>query len=109
MLGPLLFLLYIDDISNLSNQLNFFLFADDTNFLYADKSLGSFKETVLKELANVCNWLMANKLSLNTTKSNFVIFRPHQKRIDYDVSMKRFDHGKNSFNPLERKDSSTQS
>ena len=70
-MGPLLFLLYINDISYSSNQLNFFLFADDTNLLYA----------VNKELTSVCNWLTANKLSLNTKKSNFVIFRPYQKHI----------------------------
>ena len=40
-LGPLLFLLYINDISYSSNQLNFFLFADDTNLLYADRNLCS--------------------------------------------------------------------
>ena len=37
-------------------------------------------------------------------KSNFVIFRPYQKRIDHEVSIKLFDYGKNSFTSLERKD-----
>ena len=83
-LDPLLFLLCITDISNSPNQLNFFLFADDINGQYADKSLRSLEATVNKNLASVCNWLMANKLSLNTMKSNFVIFRPYQKRSDYD-------------------------
>ena len=103
-LGPLLFLLYINDISYSSNQLNFFLFADDTNLLYADKNLRSVEAMVNKELANVSNWLMANKLSLNTKKSNFVIFRPYQKRLDFDVTIKLFDHANNSLIPLERKD-----
>ena len=56
---------------------NVFLFADDTTLLYADKNLRSLEATVNKEFANVCNWLMANKLSLNTKKSNFVIFKPY--------------------------------
>ena len=102
-LGPLLFLLYINDISYSSNQLNFFLFADDTNLLYADKNLRSLEVTVNKELASVCNWLMANKLSLNTKKSNFVSFRPYQKRMNFDVTIKLFDD-KNSSILLERKD-----
>lgn len=55
------------------DQLNFFLFADDTNPLYAEKNLRSLEATVNKELASVRNWPMANKLSLNTTKSTFVI------------------------------------
>ena len=46
---------------------------------------------------------MANKLSLNATKSNFVIFRHYQKRIDYDVNIKIFDYSANSFVSLERK------
>ena len=47
---------------------------------------------------------MANKLSLNTKKSNFVIFRPYQKRMNLDVTIKLFDHDKNSLILLERKD-----
>ena len=77
-LGHLLFLLYINDTSYSSNQLNFFLLGDDTNPLYADKNLRSLEGTVDKELASICNWLMANRLSLNTKKSNFVIFRPYK-------------------------------
>lgn len=88
----------------LSNQLNVFLFADDTNLLYADKNLGSLEVTINKELTSVYNWLMANKFSLNTKKSNFVIFRPHQKRMNFDVTIKLFDHDKNSLILLERKD-----
>ena len=63
MLDPLLFLLCITDISNSPNQLNFFLFADDINRQYDDKNLRSLEATVNKELASVCNWLMAKKLS----------------------------------------------
>ena len=48
---------------------------------------------------------MANKLSLNAKKSNFVLFRHYQKRIDYDVNIKIFDSDSaNSFVSLERKE-----
>ena len=103
-MGPLLFLLYIYDISYSSNQFNFFLFADDTNLLYFDKTLRSLEVTVNKELTSVCNWLIANKLSLNAKKSNFVIFRPYQKRMNFDVTIKLFDHDRNSLILLDRKD-----
>ena len=43
----------------IADQLNFFLFANDTNPLYADKHLCSLEATVNKELASVCNWPMA--------------------------------------------------
>lgn len=78
-LGPLLFLLYINDIYQCSETLAFYLFADDTNILYADKSLKSLEQTVSRELDHLYDWLTANKLSLNIKKSNFVIFRPYQK------------------------------
>ena len=101
----MLFLFYINDVSYSSNQLNCFLFADDTNLLYADKNLRSLEVTVNKELTSECNWLMANKLSLNTKKSNFVIFRPYQKRMNFEVNNhKLFDHDKDSLILLERKD-----
>ena len=65
-------------IFSTSAKFLFYLFADDTNLLYADKNLKTLEETVNNELANVSNWLNANKLTLNAKKSNFVIFRPHQ-------------------------------
>ena len=65
MLGPLLFLVYINDISNSSDQLKFYLFADDTNLLYADKNLRELEIKVNTELSKIYDWLVANKLSLN--------------------------------------------
>jgi len=56
-LGPLLFLIYTNDIPNSSQKLNFNLFEDDTIMLYADKHPKSLEETVNKELKNVCEWL----------------------------------------------------
>ena len=61
-LGPLLFLIYISDIHSSSDKLSFYLFADDTNLLYADKNLKSLEETVNNELLKVSEWLNANKL-----------------------------------------------
>ena len=79
-LGPLLFLLYINDIHLSSDKLKFYLFADEPNILYADKNLKAVEQTVNAELKNVHDWLTTYKLTLNTKKSNFVIFRPCQKK-----------------------------
>ena len=103
-LGPLLFLIYINDIFKSSSKLNFYLFADDTSLLYADKNLKSLEYTVNRELSNVQQWLIANKLSLNTKKSNFVIFHPYQKILNYQVQIKVFDVDTNSNRALECKD-----
>jgi hypothetical protein len=69
-LGSLLFLIYVNDIYMSSDKLNFYLFADDTNLLYAEKSLKSLESVVNSELIKVYNWLTANKLTLNVKKSN---------------------------------------
>ena len=74
-LGPLLFLIYINDFHNSSDKFSFYLFADDTNLLYADKTLKSLEKTVNDELVRVSDWLNANKLTLNGKKSNFVILK----------------------------------
>ena len=59
-LGPLLFLIYINDIHNSSAKFSFFLFANDTNLLYADADLKSLEKTANRELLKVCYWLNAN-------------------------------------------------
>ena len=102
-LGPLLFLIYVNDICNSCNKLKFDLFADDTNLLYADKNLKSLESAVNNELYKVYTWLTANKLSLNIKKSNFVNFRPRQKKLPYQVNMIVFDHPSNSYFSLECK------
>ena len=87
-----MFLLYINDIYNSSDKFSFYLFADDIPLLYGDKNLRSLEITIDEALRSMGNWLMANKLSLNIKKYNFVIFRPYQKRIDYDANFKISDY-----------------
>ena len=89
--GPLLFLLYVNDIHRCSNKLRFYLFANDTNMLYADKNLKDLDTIVNNELQNLYDWLTANKLTLNINKSNFVIFHPYQKRLAYQPKLCMFD------------------
>jgi len=86
-LGPLLFLLYINDFHNSSNVLEFHLFADDPNLFYKSKTLESLEKTINNQLKHVHTWLCANKLSLNIDKSNFVIFHPKQKKLSYQVKI----------------------
>ena len=64
MLGPLLFLLYINDFSNCSKLFDFHIFADDTNLFYSSHSLTELEDVVNNNLKFVSNLVMANKLSL---------------------------------------------
>ena len=91
-LGPLLFVIYINDIYNSSAKLSFYLFADDTSLLYADTNFKSLEKTVNSELLKVSDWLNANKLTLNAKKSNYVIFRPYQRKLNYSVNIEMIDN-----------------
>ena len=73
-LGPLLFIIYMNDICNVSQLLFTVLYADDTSVLVNGKSLNLIIETVNSELQLVSTWLKSNKLSLNTTKSYYAVF-----------------------------------
>ena len=103
-LGPLLFLTYINDIYLCSNKLGFNLFVDVTNLLYADNDLKTLDTVVNNELSNVCHWLNATKLTINGTKSNFVIFRTAQKGINHQPCIRIPDNNNNGFALLECKD-----
>ena len=103
-LGPLLFLIYINDIHKSSDKLNFFLFADDTTLLFAHKNLKVLEQVVNSELTKVSEWLVLNKLSLNIKKSNYVIFCPTQKKFNKEISIKMYDNSAHGFCSLERKD-----
>ena len=86
-LGPLLFLIYINDFSNCSEILDFHLFADDANLFYTHKHLKVLKSKVNNEIVNIHTWLSANKLSLNIDKSNFIIFYPPQRKLPFHVTL----------------------
>jgi hypothetical protein len=102
-LGPLLFLIYVNDMHRSSQKFDFYLFADDTNLLYAEKDLRKLEIIFNEELSKLCDWLDYNKLSLNSSKSNFVIFHPFQHKLDYEVNIKIFDNNSKQLVTLERK------
>ena len=80
-LGPLLFLIYINDFQNSSDLFDFHLFADDSNLFCEHKNISNLEKTINNELCKVHTWLCANRLSLNIDNSNVVIFHPPQKNV----------------------------
>ena len=81
-LGPLLFLVYINDLCNVSKDLELKLSADDTNIFYSHHDASNLMELVNLELKNITCWFYTNKLSTNVKKSNFVIFRQNRQTVD---------------------------
>ena len=73
-LGPLLFILYINDLPSASN-LKCVLFADDSNLLICGKDLAGLTKKLTMELSHVSNYFKANKLKLNAKKTNLIFFR----------------------------------
>jgi hypothetical protein len=70
-LGPLLFLIYVNDFANCSKLLEFHLLADASNLFYKSNSLLTLQTNLSKELAEVYKWLCVNKLSLNNKNQIF--------------------------------------
>jgi hypothetical protein len=73
-LGPLLFLVYVNDLVQVSDKAKFILFADDTNVIYHDKNLSTLIDSVNTDLEEISKWFNHNKLSINTEKTKFMIF-----------------------------------
>ena len=73
-LGPKLFLLYINDICNVSNMLDFILFSDDTNDFHKNENIDMMCKIVSVELDKLTIWFALSKLALNISKTNYMIF-----------------------------------
>ena len=73
-LGPLLFIIYINDFSKCLKYSNNLSFADDTTIILSAKNNNLLFQKGNKELENIDNWLIANKLSLNVKKTKYILF-----------------------------------
>ena len=78
-LGPLLFLIYINDLPNCLDRASPRMFADDTNISIAANSLTELEQIINSELKNLHQWLLANRLSLNVAKTEFMIIGSRQR------------------------------
>ena len=79
-LGPLLFLIYINDLHRSLKHSSTYHFADDTNLLTIAKSAKTLQSRLNQDLKLLYKWLLANKISLNAAKTELIIFRkPRQK------------------------------
>ena len=81
-LGPLLFLIYLNDIPYCTKYFNFILYADDTTLSNTIQIPSMSPLNINEELAKVYDWLAVNKLSLNVKKTKYVIFHAINKKIE---------------------------
>jgi hypothetical protein len=86
-LGPLLFLLYINDITFVSDSLLPIIFADDTNVFLKGKNLNDMIDNMNTELEKIVKWLNANKLSLNISKTQYMVFRTQRTKITHSKEL----------------------
>ena len=84
-LGPILFILYVNDICNVSNILKLILFADDTNLFISGRDLPSLCHIITNELTKMYKWFNVNKLSLNVSKTNFMVFS--NKKVNQELNI----------------------
>ena len=78
-LGPLLFLIYINDLPNCLSFCQPRMYADDTHITYASADLHSMQSSLNRDLSNIHKWLLCNKLTLNSTKTEFMLIGSRQK------------------------------
>ena len=80
-LGPLLFLIYFNDFKNCLNDSNSLIFADDTSIFLQNNDIKKLFDAGNKELQLVDQWLIANRLSVNVSKTKYVLFRTAQSKL----------------------------
>ena len=90
-LGPLLFLLYINDLQFASDLLDPIMFADDTNLFYSNKDINTAFLKVNDELQKINEWFISNKLSLNVKKTKYSFFHKPSKKDDIPLVLPKLN------------------
>ena len=79
-IGPKLFLIYINDLPNAASKLDPILYANDTNLFFKPGNLRANQELINIKLKNVENWCNRNKLTVNMTKTHYIVLRTQQNK-----------------------------
>ena len=86
-LGPLLFLVYINDICNASQLGRFTLYADDTCIFYEGATISNLQKCINFDLQNITNWLNSNKLLLNMEKTCYILFKKRNQTVENQLNI----------------------
>ena len=87
-LGPILFLIYINDLGRAIIYSKLYNFADDTAILYSDHNPKRLKKRINIDLKLLLQWLKANRIQLNVAKTEVVLFKNKSKRVNYNIKIK---------------------
>jgi len=104
-LGPLIFLLYVNDMPMAINKCNLFLYADDSCLVFQHKNVNEIKNVLTEEFKDLCEWFVDNKLSIHfgEDKTKSILFAPKgkSKKLDsLDISLGNIEikqHSKVSY------------
>ena len=85
-MGPVLLLMYINDLPNITNKCNFTLFSDDTTLIFKSHNLYDLENEINSTLVLIYDWLCGNKLVLNIDKTQLIVF--HRTRVKHKLNIK---------------------
>lgn len=86
-LGPLLFIIFVNDIVNIPDSPELIMYADDTNLFFKSQDLNELEHSVNHYLVSLACWMNQNKLQLNAEKTKYIIFRSRNTFIDKEVTI----------------------
>ena len=86
-LGPLLFIIYINDLPNIDTAIHFIMYADDANIIITGSNIHEIKAKAETLLIQLSNWVSSNSLKLNVKKTHFMIFSNSKNRGNYDLTL----------------------
>ncbi len=94
-LGPLLFILYTNDLHSCLESSKGILFADDTTIYITGPNRNQLFSNMKNDIASLIEWFQANKLSLNLSKTNYMLFTPPRLQLvdQYDSDLCNLDFG----------------
>ena len=87
-LGPLLLLIYINDLHKAIRYCKVHHFPDNTNLFHTNQSVKNLNELVNHDMKQLNNWLSANKISLNAEKTELVVFKSPRKALSDEIKIK---------------------
>lgn len=87
-LGPFLFIVYINDIVTIADDLKFVIYADDTSIFLSSTSIDDLISRCNVVLYQLNKWAQINKLQINHKKTKAVVFRPRGKKVNITANIK---------------------